>query len=122
VKDNPEFREADEMQNTIEPQQITVPSHNTPLLNNDGLDEDESILWLRKTEYPDVYDVYSTDYGMAQNTKVGVAHVPSLKISKWLRNEFKNATVAMYIPFKCRKHEIVGKWVPVEKITCDEIA
>jgi hypothetical protein len=52
---------------------------------------------------------------MAQNTKAGVAHVPTLQVSKWLRNEFKATTVAMYIPFVCKRHEEFDKWIPVSK-------
>lgn len=113
VKDTPDFREITEEPVPIE-EPVTPQMHSVALVHHD---QDESVLWLRKTEYPDVYDVYTSDHGMMQNTKVGVAHVPSLTVSKWLRNEFKNATVAMYFPFVCKKHLDFNKWVPLRKAT-----
>lgn len=116
VKDNPEFREAPlpvTSAPTLNPSNhpvATAPSGPSPT-------PDGNVLWLRKTEHPDVYDVYTTDHGMAQNTKVGVAHVPTLQVSKWLRHEFKSATVAMYIPFQCKRHDEFDKWIPVAKVT-----
>ena len=126
VKDNPEFRE-DTSAGTNTCENIdahTVASDTKSQIPDAVVTEvnalsDELILWLRKTEYPDVYDVYSTNHGMAQNTKVGIAHVPTLQVSKWLRNEFKNTTVAIYIPFKCKKHDEFDKWVPLQKINVD---
>jgi len=77
----------------------------------------EKVLWLRKTENPDVYDVYNTDHGMVNNSKIGIASVHTLATSKMLRNAFKEATVAMYIPYTCRYEEDGGKWVPISKFT-----
>ena len=129
VKDNPEFRETtirdttnheivqqsqsrspspgkittEEVTKTTEntiPSAPTLVTTTTPLTSPALTTPSGTVvMWLRKTEYPDVYDVYTTDHGMAQNTKAGIAHVPTLQVSKWLRNEFKSATVAMYIPF-----------------------
>ena len=125
VKDNPEFREASSQPAPTERTKTRSPSPTIPPLPATTPSppptggNDPTMLWLRKTEYPDVYDVYTTDHGMAQNTKVGVAHVPTLQISKWLRNEFKSATVAMYIPFLCKRHEDFDKWIPVSKVNRD---
>lgn len=133
VKDNPEFREA----NTDAPSRshsqsppktrskspTRPPPVAAPLLSHESAGGDAQsteIMWLRKTEYPDVYDVYKTDHGMAQNSKVGIAHVPTLQVSKWLRNEFKSATVAMYIPFQCKRHEDFDKWIPILKVTAND--
>lgn len=129
VKDNPEFREAAEVPSrspspTIP--SVTPTSHQSQLQTMTSspiitpppqtLSSSETyVMWLRKTEYPDVYDVYTTDHGMAQNTKVGIAHVPTLQISKWLRNEFKTTTVAVYVPFRCKRHDDFDKWIPIER-------
>uniref|UniRef100_A0A6C0KS40 mRNA capping enzyme adenylation domain-containing protein n=1 Tax=viral metagenome TaxID=1070528 RepID=A0A6C0KS40_9ZZZZ len=77
--------------------------------------ETQKILWLRKTENPDVYDIYSTDHGMVNNTKIGIASVHTLVTSKMLRNAFKDATVAMYIPYVCKYNKEVSKWVPLKR-------
>jgi hypothetical protein len=117
VKDNPEFREVLFTSPTPmppSPKSDPPPSAVSPMPSNKTSD-DSVIMWLRKTEFPDVYDVYTSDHGMAQNTKAGVAHVPTLQVSKWLRNEFKTTTVAMYIPFVCKRHEEFDKWIPVSK-------
>lgn len=132
VKDNPEFRETYSQPPTttnrtsrspsptiLAPPRAPSPSSIPPCIVPSSTSKDPTMLWLRKTEYPDVYDVYTTDHGMAQNTKVGVAHVPTLQVSKWLRNEFKSATVAMYIPFLCKRHEDFEKWIPVSKVNRD---
>lgn len=74
-------------------------------------DTDSHILWLRKTEYPDVYDVYPTDNGMLHGNKIGIAFVKTLEDSRYLRDVFKKATVAIYIPFQCVKEN--NKWKPV---------
>lgn len=129
VKDNPEFREAPTP--TITPVPAMPPTAPTPVSRSrspspkittpsPSLIDGTCVMWLRKTEHPDVYDVYSTDHGMAQNTKVGLAHVPTLQVSKWLRNEFKSCTVAMYIPFHCKRHEEFDKWIPTSKVVTND--
>ena len=72
--------------------------------------EDEQVLWLRKTEHPDVYDVYQ-----AQNntTKLGVAHIASLKVSKQLRSVFKDLTVTVSVAFRCRYNTTFHKYEPI---------
>lgn len=71
---------------------------------------DNKIYWLRKTDYPDVYDVYDS----IQGNKLSVAYVPTLAVSKMLRNIFKTATVAMFIPFECEFNENIKKWLPLK--------
>jgi len=117
VKDNPDFKET---QSNPTPS-ITTPTISSPILspivivNNS---DTEKILWLRKTENPDVYDIYSTNHGMVNNTKIGIACVQTFATSKMLRNAFKDATVAMYIPYICKYNENTSKWVPMKR--CDE--
>ena len=72
-------------------------------------DNDKKICWLRKTDYPDVYDVFDE----IQGNKLSIAYVPTLMVSKMLRNLFKNATVAMFIPFECVLNTNVNKWLPL---------
>jgi len=74
-------------------------------------DENEKMLWLRKTEQPDIYDMYEQENSLQ---KMGIASVPSLQLSKMLRQIFKNLNVATSVPFKCRYEEKFQKWIPVK--------
>lgn len=106
VKDNPEFREIHSTQpnGAATTDIVAAPPPSVPCSEN------ERVLWLRKTEHPDVYDVYE-----AQNntSKLGVAHIASLKLSKQLRAVFKDLTVTVNVPFRCRYNEIFHKYEPI---------
>ena len=93
------------------PQIAQVQPEDVPkVINENQISDDKNkVCWLRKTDYPDVYDVYD----QIQGTKVGVAYVPTLAKSKMLRNIFKNATVAMYIAFDCEFNDTNKKWLPL---------
>lgn len=107
VKDVPDFKESVAKE---------VTPVETPVVIEKPVEIDEStekVLWLRKTENPDVYDVYTTDHGIVNNTKIGIASIHTLSTSKMLRNAFKDKTVAMYIPFVCKENE--SKWVPLRR-------
>jgi hypothetical protein len=76
-----------------------------------NLQHGERILWLRKTEQPDVYEVHEHDN--LQSDKMGMAHVASLVTSRMLRGKFKEATVTVLIPFRCTFNESFKKWHPL---------
>ncbi len=106
VKDNPEFREA------IVPAAPTAESATPSVLAPiSEPQEGERILWLRKTEQPDVYEVLEKDH--LQSNKMGMAHVASLATSKMLRSVFKDATVAVLVPFHCKYNDTFKKWLPI---------
>lgn len=118
VKDNPEFREAP----SSPPQPVPKLMHTTPSKSQPAspsssakvvLEEGEKVLWLQKTEQPDVYEVLEQDH--LQSQKMGVAHVASLITSKLLRSAFKDVTVAVLIPFRCKYNEVFKKWHPISK-------
>jgi hypothetical protein len=117
VKDNPEFREGHGVDATPPPPMPASPPLSLPDVELTPVDAGERVMWLRKTEHPDVYDVYETNHGMAQGSRVGIAHVPTLRTSKMLREVFKEATVAMYMSFVCTYDEKVQKWLPVRKVS-----
>lgn len=73
----------------------------------------EKILWLRKTENPDIYDVFTSQQC---NDRHGNAYVSSLVMSKKLRSIFKDLTVAICVPFKCTYNKQFEKWTPLEQI------
>lgn len=66
------------------------------------------LMYLKKTENPDIYDVLAQPHSQ----KVGVAHVPTLAVSKRLRAVFKDLTVAVSVPFYCTFNETFQKWSP----------
>ena len=115
VKDTPEFRStvipsppSPDAVVSAPPSPIRVPSPEPPRLMDR---ETEKKMWLRKTEYPDVFDVYPTDNGMQMNNKQGMAYIKTLDDSRYMREIFKTATVAIYVPFICSQHN--DKWRPL---------
>jgi hypothetical protein len=74
-----------------------------------------TVMWLHKTEFPDVYEVYKNETGT--RVKVGTATIPTMKVSKMMRAIFKDATVAMYFPFICQHQADSDKWLPIEKVS-----
>lgn len=109
VKDNPEFREqgSESAPATTTPVCASISTITTAPEPENG----ERILWLRKTEQPDVYEVLEKDH--LQSNKMGIAHVASLATSKMLRTVFKDATVAVLYPFHCKYTESFKKWLPI---------
>jgi len=64
-------------------------------------------LWLKNTEIPDVYDLYEE----LTEDKLGIAHIPNLKISHLCVQEFKNSTEKKFL---CRFEKNFKKWIPIE--------
>lgn len=117
VKDNPEFRET--VQHPPSPSAAAAETA-TPLTADQQVtaapapkDAGDEVLWLRKTEHPDVYDVYASAHTSSQ--KEGVALVPSMTMSRLLRAEFKDTTVAVTLPFVCVYDKAKQKWLPIRK-------
>lgn len=72
--------------------------------------EDTKIIWLRKTDQPDIYDMYENENSLQ---KQGIASVQSLLTSKMLRNVFKNMNVATSVGFHCKFDPRFNNWVPI---------
>lgn len=114
VKDTPEFRESVAAHVAAQEQSPPSPQPPSPqrgVVSSLG-EEKETKLWLRKTEYPDVFDVYPTDNGLLMNNKLGAAYIKTLDDSRYMRDVFKTATVAMYIPFICTQ-VAPNRWRPL---------
>jgi len=73
----------------------------------------ERILWLSQTEYPDVYNIY-TNENVLISQKIGTALIPNMKTSKIIRNSFKNKNAASVIKVKCLYNLTFNKWYPFE--------
>lgn len=116
VKDSPDFVEKiEDAQAQAEPQ---VKDTNTVVLPKDlhipimeSVDENNKILWLRKTDQPDIYDLFENENSQQ---KIGIAHVSSIITSKLLRNVFKNMNVTTSVPFLCKYTDTFGKWIPIK--------
>lgn len=77
------------------------------------LEDNERIIWLRKTEQPDVYDMYEQENSQQ---KMGIASVPTLATSKMLRSVFKNLNVATSVCFLGKMDPSFQKWIPLKKM------
>lgn len=62
-------------------------------------------LWLKNTEITDVYNLYET----LEEDKIGIAHVPNLKISQMCNELVKDEP----IQFTCRYDKNYKKWIPI---------
>jgi hypothetical protein len=115
VKDNPEFQVVPTETKSSSSSEVEVPIQR-PLSKKTIVSETkegEAIFYLKKTESPDIYDIYRTENG---THKEGTACVASLNTSKLLRNSFRDATVAMSIPFRCQWNESFQKWMPIQAV------
>lgn len=111
VKDNPEFRQSREISADSPPSPLSPPPSPVPVITST---EDALIKWLRKTENPDIYNVYETQ---TQAHEIGTAYVSSLTMSKKLRSIFKDLTVTMSVAFKCKFNEKFNKYQPIDNLS-----
>jgi hypothetical protein len=73
--------------------------------------DSETEFVMKKTNLPDVYEIYySEDNNLI---KEGIAHIPNIKISHYLKNIFKNKNM---ININCIKSNKFNKWIPI----CDD--
>jgi hypothetical protein len=63
-------------------------------------------LWIRKTEISDVYDVLENK----DNNRLGIAHIPNLKISHLCKENIKDESVK----FLCTFNKKFKKWIPIK--------
>lgn len=67
-------------------------------------------LELKKTNTVDVYNVCEIENG----ERIGIAHIPNLKISRYCQDTFKDCNNAI---FKCVYNNDYNKWIPLS--TCN---
>ena len=63
-------------------------------------------LWLKNTEIPDVYDIFEDN---SSNSKLGIAHVPNLKISHMCKENVSSD----FKKFECVYDKNFKKWIPI---------
>lgn len=68
-------------------------------------------LWLNKTSITDVYNIFETKN---KNKRIGIAHIPNLKISHMCQKLIKNDTDV--ICFNCIYNKKFKKWIPLNSI------
>lgn len=117
VKDVPDFRE--KSVHRISSSSSSSSIHNTAgggdtaggnTTTTPACIDTDGVKWLRKTDLPDVYNVFDSD--SLQAKPLGSAVVSSMSTSKMLRAVFKDATVMQQFPFKCVLQPS-GKWLPM---------
>lgn len=120
VKDTPDFREitttptsrSESITEELEPPPVAQICPDIPITS--PRNADERLLWLKKTEHPDVYNLYESQNTMST---LGVAHIPSLSMSRRLRSVFKELTVAVGVQFSCKFNEAFQKYEPISVLT-----
>lgn len=114
VKDDTTFKTLDEPEiNNIS----IIPQKQEKSINNTDeiLNEKEKILWLVKTTEPDIYKLYDNE-NIGNSNSIGIALIPTMNISKMMRNTFKNCNVVTVAKFKCIYNEKFNKWTPITQL------
>ena len=76
---------------------------------NINIGEDDKVLYLTKTNEPDIYNVYDNE---DINNMLGIALVQTLRDSKMLRTAFKDKNAMTIIAFVCTYNNKFKKWHP----------
>lgn len=75
----------------------------------------EKILWITKTDDADVYNLYDNE-NIITSSKIGIAFIPTLQMSKIMRLAFKEKNASFSIKYKCIYNETFNKWQPIEPV------
>jgi hypothetical protein len=77
---------------------------------NTVIGENDKVLYLTKTNEPDIYNVYEKE---DIKNMMGIALVQTLKDSKMLRMAFKDKNAMTVIGFICKYNDKFQKWQPI---------
>ena len=66
-------------------------------------------MYVEKTEISDVYNIYDTNM---KEDKIGIAHIPNIKISQYCYENIKNKELC-----QCIYHKDFSKWIPLKIIS-----
>lgn len=72
--------------------------------------------WTRKTPQPDVYELYDDDdvnLNTSSPSFIGIAHVSSLPMSRWMRNLFSDSNMFQKKSLSFHWNKEFHKWTPV---------
>ena len=73
--------------------------------------KDEAKFLMKKTEFPDVYEIYMFDSSNSKKAKIGYAGIPNIECSVMVKNWFLDKDE---IYAKCKKNPVNEKWIPVQ--------
>jgi len=86
-----------------------------PPIDINVLNNEEKILYIVKTNEPDIYDVYDNE-DVLNKPKIGIALVQTLSDSKLLRNSFRDKNAITNIKFVCEFVEKFKKWRAIRPV------
>jgi hypothetical protein len=78
-------------------------------------DKEEKILYIVKTNEPDIYNVYDNE-DVLNKPSIGIALVQTLSDSKLLRNSFRDKNAITNIKFACVYVDKFKKWRAVRQV------
>jgi len=84
-------------------------SQQAAILQSKG--KDEAKFLMKKTEFPDVYEIYMFDSSNSKKAKVGYAGIPNIECSVMVKSWFVDKE-ELYA--KCKKNPVNEKWIPVQ--------
>ena len=91
--------------------QITNCSDSQKVATFPAKGKDEAKFLMKKTEFPDVYEIYMFDSSNSKKAKVGYAGIPNIECSIMVKNWFQDKE-ELYA--KCKKNPVNEKWIPVQ--------
>jgi len=111
-KDITEFKELNDNTIPINYNSIISTSNiSLPEISNNS----DKILWITKTDDADVYNLYDNE-NIIISSKIGIAFIPNLQMSKIMRLAFKEKNASYSIKYKCIFNETFNKWQPIEVV------
>ena len=113
VKDETEFQIKNKSSSDNEIDENIIS--NIIINNDDNNKNEEKLLWMTQTDYPDVYNLYDNE-NILISKKIGIALIPNLITSKMIRLSFKNKNSVTLIKVKCLYNIRFNKWYPIEVI------
>jgi hypothetical protein len=96
----------------------TVPMANTVATKTENpsvLNNEEKILYIVKTNEPDIYNVYDNE-DVLNKPSIGIALVQTLSDSKLLRYSFRDKNAITNIKFVCVFVEKIKKWRAIRPV------
>ena len=94
------------MQSQVKPQ-LQKSSHMQPK------GKDDATFLMKKTEFPDVYEIYMFDSSNSKKAKIGYAGIPNIECSVMVKNWFLDKEE---IYAKCKKNPVNDKWIPLQPV------
>ena len=105
-KSSSNCQEGGAMQSQVKPQ-LQKSSHMQPK------GKDDATFLMKKTEFPDVYEIYMFDSSNSKKAKIGYAGIPNIECSVMVKNWFLDKEE---IYAKCKKNPVNDKWIPLQPV------